>query len=104
MAKELEAEQQMKEMLNQEKVTKQEVAAAQDDAMNAKRQQESLQRRLDSCESQLREAWEARDKAIAKAQYAVRDMKATQTRESEISRSREKSLAELEQCRRKKAK
>ena len=105
MAKELEAEQQMKEMLNQEKVTiSQEVAAAQDDAMNAKRQQESLQRRLDSCESQLREAWEARDKAIAEAQYAVRDMKATQTRESEISRSREKSLAELEQCREEKSK
>jgi hypothetical protein len=105
MAKELEAEQQVRETLGQEKVTiTQEVAAAQDDAMNAKRQQESLQRRFDSSESQLREAWEARDKAIAEAQYAVRDMKASQTRESEINRSREKSLAELEQCREEKNK
>ncbi len=105
MAKELEAEQQVRETLGQEKLTiTKEVAAAQDDAMNAKRQQESLQRRYDSCESQLREAWEARDKAIAEAQYAIRDMKATQTRESEINRSREKSLAELEQCREEKNK
>ena len=60
MSRDLEIQQQQKEMLLQEKETvTQEVAAAQDDTMNAKRQQESIQRRLDSCEAQLREAWEA---------------------------------------------
>ena len=68
-----------------------EASSAQEETQDAIRDRESLERRIESLDSQLREAWEARDLAVAESKHANRDMKESKRGEAEAARSRDKA-------------